>query len=71
MLGHAETLPQQDPKRIAAYREIEDIVINQDIGFVGLYNGQGLVLGSAKVRDDDLNPIYHNWPYLEYAWMEG
>ena len=71
LLGQAEALPQPDPRRTAAYREIEDLVINQDIGFVGLYNGQGLVLGSAKVRDDDLSPIYQNWPYLEYAWMEG
>jgi len=71
LLAQAENLPQQDPQRVQMYREIEDIVINQDVGFVGLYNNQGLVLGSSRVHDDDLSPIYHNWPYLEYAWMES
>jgi len=70
LLDKAEKLPQQDPQRIAAYREIEDIVINQDVGFVGLYNEQGRALGVANVHDDFQSNIYSGWPYLETAWMD-
>jgi len=68
LMEMAEALPLQDPERIAAYREIEDIVINQDVAWVALYNPQRLVLGVDYVHDDFLSGIY-GWPYLERAWM--
>jgi peptide/nickel transport system substrate-binding protein len=69
LLEKAEALPLQDPERIAAYREIEDIVINQDVAWVGLFNPSRIVLGVDYVHDDFLSGIY-GWPYLETAWME-
>jgi ABC-type transport system substrate-binding protein len=70
LLAQAETLPQNDPQRIAAYREIEDIVINQDVAFIGLHNLDSQGLGVAKVHDDFASPIYDGWPYLDAAWIE-
>lgn len=64
-----EALPLTDPERIKGYREIEDLVINQDVAWVGLDNPQRLALGAKNVHDDFMSPIY-GWPYLETAWME-
>jgi peptide/nickel transport system substrate-binding protein len=69
LVEKAEGLPLQDPERVAAYREIEDIVINQDVAWVGLYNPQQLILGVDYVHDDFVSGIY-GWPYLETAWMD-
>jgi ABC-type transport system substrate-binding protein len=69
ILEQVEALPLQDPERIAGYREIEDIVINQDVAWVGLFNPQQVRLGKSYVHDDFVSPIY-GWPYLETAWME-
>jgi len=43
-LEKVEALPLTDPERIKGYREIEDIVINQDVAWVGLDNPQRLAL---------------------------
>jgi ABC-type transport system substrate-binding protein len=64
-----EALPLQDPERIAAYREIQDITINQDVAWVALWSGQVYALGRSNVHDDFISPIY-GWPYLETAWIE-
>lgn len=66
----AEALPLQDPERIAAYREIEDIVINQDVAWIGLYNEQQIGLGVDYVKGDVMDSIY-GWPSLESAWLES
>ncbi|MBX3014241.1 MAG: hypothetical protein KF832_22150 [Caldilineaceae bacterium] len=65
-----EALPLQDPERIAAYREIQDITINQDVAWVALWSGQQVALGRSYVHDDFMSSIY-GWPYLETAWMES
>ncbi|HXF61904.1 MAG TPA: ABC transporter substrate-binding protein [Caldilineaceae bacterium] len=69
LVEEIEALPLQDPERIAGYREIEDIVINQDVAWVALNNPQRVALGKSYVHDDFISPIY-GWPYLETAWME-
>jgi ABC-type transport system substrate-binding protein len=69
ILNEVEALPLQDPERIAGYREIEDIVINQDVAWIGLWGGQALALGAEYIHDDFISPIY-SWPYLETAWSE-
>ena len=69
ILEAVEALPLEDPERIAGYREIEDIVINQDVAWVALYNPQRANLGVDYVHGDDISPIF-GWPYLEAAWME-
>lgn len=69
LMSIAEALPLQDPERIAAYREIQDITINQDVAWVALWVGQQIALGRSYVHDDHMSFIY-GWPYLETAWME-
>ncbi len=69
MVATIEALPLQDPDRIAAYREIQDITINQDVAWVALWSGQNVALGRSIVHDDFMSSIY-GWPYLETAWME-
>ncbi|MDQ3248385.1 MAG: hypothetical protein M3Q45_04170, partial [Chloroflexota bacterium] len=70
LVEKVEALPLQDPERIAAYREIQDIVINQDVAWVALNSPQQIALGVNYVHDDFMSPIY-GWPYLETAWMEA
>ena len=65
----AEGLPLQDPERIAAYREIEEIVINQDAAFIGLFSPLNNGLGASYVKGDDMSPIY-GWPFVEKAKIE-
>lgn len=69
LMAQAEALPLQDPERIAAYREIQDIIINQDVAWVALWSGQHVALGRSNVHDDFMSSIY-GWPYLETTWME-
>jgi ABC-type transport system substrate-binding protein len=70
LLQQIEALPLTDPERIAGYREIEDIVVNQDVAWVGLNNGTAASLGVSYIHDDFMSPIY-GWPYLETAWSEN
>ena len=70
LVTEIEALPLQDPARIAAYREIQEITINQDVAWVALWVGQNVALGRANVHDDFMSSIY-GWPYLETAWMEA
>lgn len=70
LVNQVEALPLQDPDRIAAYREIQDIIINQDVAWVALSTPQQVALGRSIVHDDFMSPIY-GWPYLETAWMEA
>jgi ABC-type transport system substrate-binding protein len=69
MVTRIEALPLQDPDRIAAYREIQDITINQDVAWIALWSGQNTALGRSYVHDDFMSSIY-GWPYLETAWIE-
>ncbi len=66
----AEALPQTDPERIAAYREIEELAINTDVGMIGMGNEKAVALGRDTVHDDPLNGLMGGWPFLEAAWME-
>jgi peptide/nickel transport system substrate-binding protein len=66
----AEALPQTDPKRIAAYRDIEELAINTDVGMIGMGNEKAIGLGRENVHDDPLNGLIGGWPFLESAWME-
>ncbi len=70
LVDRVEALPLTDPDRIAAYREIQEIIINQDVAWVALSSPQRVALGKAYVHDDFMSPIY-GWPYLETAWMEA
>ncbi|BCX03478.1 MAG: peptide ABC transporter substrate-binding protein [Candidatus Roseilinea sp.] len=70
LLDKAEGLPLTSPERIAAYREMNDILVNQDVQSVPLFNRQAFQLSSRRVRNDQLHPIY-SLPALEDAWIEG
>jgi ABC-type transport system substrate-binding protein len=69
LMSKAEGLPLQDPERIAAYREIEETVINQDAAFIGLFSPLNNGLGASYVKGDDMSPIY-GWPFVEKAKIE-
>lgn len=66
----AEALPQTDPERIAAYREIEELAINTDVGMIGMGNEKAVALGVDTAHDDPLNGLMGGWPFLEAAWIE-
>ncbi len=68
-VAKVEALALTAPERVKGYHEIEDIVINQDVAWVGLNTPQRLGLGASNVQDDFISPIY-GWPYLETAWIE-
>lgn len=70
LMQAAEALPQDDPERIAAYREIEELAVNTDVGLIGMGNEKAVGLGRANVHDDPLNGLMGGWPFLESAWME-
>jgi ABC-type transport system substrate-binding protein len=69
LVAKAEALPLLDPERIAAYREIERLAINQDVSMIGLGNPMSVVLGQTYVHDDTLSGIISGWPILESAWI--
>ncbi len=66
----AEALPQTDPERIGAYREIEELAVNTDVGMIGMGNEKAVGLGRENVHDDPLNGLMGGWPFLDSAWME-
>ncbi|HLL49977.1 MAG TPA: ABC transporter substrate-binding protein, partial [Thermomicrobiales bacterium] len=70
LVAAAEALPQTDPERIAAYREIEELAVNTDVGMIGIGNEKAVALGRENVHDDPLNGLIGGWPFLESAWIE-
>ena len=62
-------MPQTDPERIAAYREIEELAVNTDVGMIGMGNQKAVALGRENVHDDPLNGLMDGWPFLEAAWI--
>jgi hypothetical protein len=57
LVAAAEALPQTDPERIAAYREIEELAVNTDVGMIGIGNEKAVALGRENVHDDPLNGL--------------
>ncbi|MBA2597956.1 MAG: ABC transporter substrate-binding protein [Chloroflexota bacterium] len=70
LVAAAEALPQTDPERIAAYREIEELAVNTDVGMIGMGNEITVALGRENVHDDPPNALIGGWPFLEAAWIE-
>jgi peptide/nickel transport system substrate-binding protein len=69
LVAAAEALPQSAPERIAAYREIEELAVNTDVGMIGMGNEKAVALGRENVHDDPLNGLMGGWPFLESAWI--
>jgi ABC-type transport system substrate-binding protein len=69
LVATAEALPLLDPERIASYREIERLAINEDVSMIGLGNPISTSLGQPYCHDDTLSGIISGWPILESAWM--
>jgi ABC-type transport system substrate-binding protein len=69
LVGQAEGLPQTDPQRIADYREIEDLVINQDAAIVGLGYHNLVALSQDYMQNDPIDGLMGGWPFLETASM--
>src|SRR5438477_9186105 len=53
MVDSAEKLPLLDEKRLQLYRQMEDIVINQDVAFVGMYQSLAISLSQPYVRSEE------------------
>ena len=70
LLEEAERLPLLDKERIAKYREIQDIIINQDVAWVALANDIAVRLSKPYVHDDYPSSIFGGWPFVEELWME-
>ena len=70
LVAMAEALPLDDPERIAAYREIEELAVNTDVAMIGLGNEKAAGLGRETAHDDPLNGLMGGWPFLEAAWVE-
>jgi peptide/nickel transport system substrate-binding protein len=68
-LAQAEKLPLQDDRRIQLYHQIEDTIINQDVPWVGLYQGMGIVLSKPYNHHDWPIGIAGGYPFVEHAWM--
>ena len=69
LMDQAERLPLADDKRIQNYRQIEDIAINQDVAWVGMYQGLSVALSQPYVHNDWLSGLYSAWPVAETTWM--
>ncbi len=69
LVASAEALAQDDPERIKAYRDIEELAVNTDVGMIGMGNEKAIGLGRANVHDDPLNGLMGGWPFLESAWI--
>jgi ABC-type transport system substrate-binding protein len=69
LVASAEALAQDDPERIKAYRDIEELAVNTDAGMIGMGNQKAVGLGRANVHDDPLNGLMDGWPFLESAWI--
>jgi ABC-type oligopeptide transport system substrate-binding subunit len=69
LVAAAEAMPQTAPERIAAYREIEELAVNTDVGMIGMGNEKAVALGLENVHDDPLNGLMGGWPFLESAWI--
>ena len=68
LVDEAEKLPLTDPKRIQLYRDIDNLIVNEDVASVNLYNREDTQLGVAKVKGDALLPVF-GLPTLETAYM--
>src|SRR5262249_15929687 len=69
LLAQAEKLPLQDDKRIALYHQFEDIILNQDVPWVGLIQGMAIKLSKPWVHHDWPIGIAGAYPFTEMAWM--
>ncbi len=69
LVDEAEKLPLMSEERLAKYREIEDIIVNQDVGQIGLYSDVAIGLAKPYVHDAFMSGIY-GLPFLAKAWLE-
>jgi len=69
LMAQAEKLAIDSPERLALYREIQDIAVNQDVAIIPLTSGIGLALSKPYVHGDVRHFIFGH-PALERAWME-
>ena len=68
LFAQAETLEADDPERTELYRQIQDIVINENAWLIVPYASRALALSQANIVGDDLHPLY-TLPTLEDAWI--
>ncbi len=69
MVDQAEKLPLMDEKRLQLYHQMEDLIINQDVAFVGLYQTLAISLSQPYVHNDWPSGLYSAFPFAETIWM--
>lgn len=69
LVADAEKLPALSEERTALYRQIEEIVVNEDAAMFPLAQDTNAVLKREYVHGDDLHLIYQ-LPIPENVWME-
>lgn len=69
LAAEADRLPLDDPKRVAALRQIQQIIVNEQVYMVPLYARTALVLSQAYVHGDTPDPLL-TLPVAENVWME-
>ena len=69
MFARAQTLRTDDPERTQLFRDIENMIINENVWIVVPYASQALALSQANIVGDDLHPLY-TLPTLEDAWID-
>jgi ABC-type transport system substrate-binding protein len=68
MFNQAQTLRTDDPERTQMFRDIENMIINENAWIIVPYASQALALGQANIEGDNLHPLY-TLPTLEDAWI--
>ncbi len=69
LMAKAEKLATLDPERLAAYRRIQEIVLDDDAVMLPLYNPEFVRLSKGYVRGDNPHCILM-YPDLEEAWFD-
>jgi ABC-type transport system substrate-binding protein len=70
LASQANLLPIADPKRTELLRQIENIVINEDVYHFPLYTRNALVLSHSRVRGDEPDP-FAAFPIPEKIWIDA
>lgn len=69
LFNKAETLKIDDPERTQLYRDMQNMLINENVWVIVPYASQALALSQANIKGDDLHPLY-TLPTLEDAWID-
>lgn len=64
-----ETLATDAPARTDLFRQLQELVINEEVALIPLYERNGVGLGQTYVHGDVIHPIF-GLPVIEHVWTE-